>query len=116
MLQQPGVQVPPHSNPLPHGERRVRVRFQAGFMTLCQNDAAGVGDFWWLARVLNISAEGIALLVPRAFDRDALVVIEPTDPSAALSSNLHARVVRTEERGRAEARTSCSVVAGIRLT
>ena len=58
MLEQPGTCPVPAPIPLPHGERRVRIRYPAGFTALCQNDQAGVGDFWWMGRVLNISAQG----------------------------------------------------------
>ena len=82
----------------PEVERRVRVRYPASFISLCQNDPAEVDDFWWLARVLDISTKGIGFLAGHPFELDALVVIEPTMPSVDFGTGLQARVIRCEGR------------------
>jgi PilZ domain len=113
MLEQPDTCPVPAPVPLPHGERRVRIRYPAGFTTLCQNDQAGVGDFWWMGRVLNISAKGVGLLVSHPFDPDAVLVLEPTNPSATPAASLQARVVRVEARGPGGWSIGCEFTAAL---
>jgi hypothetical protein len=81
-------------------ERRVRVRYSSNLMTLCQKDAAQVDDFWWTARVRDISSSGVSLLSNRPFELETLLVIEPVLPPRELTRSLPpARVVRQCEHG-----------------
>ena len=79
-------------------ERRVRVRYPTSFVTLCQNEEATVDDFWWLARVQDISSKGIGFLVSHPFESDAILLIEPTETAGKIVESLQARVVHKEAR------------------
>jgi hypothetical protein len=81
-------------------ERRVRIRYSANLRTLCQTDAAQVDDFWWSAKVRDISVSGLSLLTNRPFELETLLVVEPVLTSQQLVRSLPpARVVHASEQG-----------------
>jgi len=104
MLEEAEVKMLPEAGDLPPDclvkhpriERRVRVRYSANLVTLCQKTDACVGDFWWLAQVQNISALGIALVLSHRFEPESILVIEPTVVPPRVARSLEVRVVRAE--------------------
>jgi len=78
-------------------ERRASVRYSTKLTTLCQKTAADTHDFWLLAKVQDLSASGVRLLVGSPFRAGALVDIEPIRPSSGFMRPLQARVVYSSQ-------------------
>jgi hypothetical protein len=66
----------------PTCERRLSRRLACNLETFCQPGAGRVDDFWWRARVRDISIQGICLLVGKRFEPGIGLLIE-------LPSNRH---------------------------
>ena len=80
-------------------ERRVRVRYSSNMLTLCQTEVAQVDDFWWSAKVRDISETGIGLTSKRSFEPGTILVIEPLRLSRSSSCVLpQAKVVRVAKQ------------------
>jgi hypothetical protein len=78
-------------------ERRVRVRHASSQVTLYQTTGAKTDDFWWSARLRDISTSGLSLLANRSFVSGTILVIEPTKTADAMTRGLEARVVHVRQ-------------------
>ena len=73
-------------------ERRTAVRFGCGLEAMCR-PLQGQGGDEWQARVRNLSAGGIGLLLSRRFELGALLLVEMSAGAAGATRTLVARVI-----------------------
>jgi hypothetical protein len=64
---------------------------------LYQTTGAKTDDFWWSARLRDISTSGLSLLANRSFVSGTILVIEPTKTADAMTRGLEARVVHVRQ-------------------
>ena len=86
----------PSSSPKPPQgvELRVRERFSCGLETSCQPLAArGDNDMCWSARIKDISAGGMGLVLTRRFERGTCLAIEIPATVASPADTLLAKVM-----------------------
>jgi serine/threonine protein kinase len=74
-------------------ERRASVRYASELGCLC-NPIWGDKSFRWSARVRDVSATGVALLLPRRFEPGTILSVELGATAESPSCTLHVRVVR----------------------
>jgi hypothetical protein len=79
-------------------ERRRRLRFPVTLDTACHLVAA-VGDTQWPARVVDVSTEGVCLLLRRRFEPGARVSLELANGLRVFSCALEMRVVHVAPAG-----------------
>jgi hypothetical protein len=87
-------------------ERRAAVRYACVLETACRS-LAGSADVRWPARVRDISATGICLLVSRRFEPGSLLAI---DLSSDFASAPLARVVRVNWQADGDWALGCAFV------
>ncbi len=82
-------------------ERRATVRYGCDLDSRCRRITTGEKDFW-LARILNISAAGIGLLVSRRFELGTLLAVTLQGNDETSLHTVMARVanVRSEAANR----------------
>jgi hypothetical protein len=81
-------------------ERRAWVRFPSTQTTLCQEKTAQTYDLWFMAKILDISPNGMRLLLGHAFDLGSVVAIEPIRTTQPIGRSLHARIIYCNEEKR----------------
>ncbi len=74
-------------------DRRVSVRYSSNLTTLCQKTSADTNDFWLLAKIQNLSATGLRLLLGSPFKHGSMIDIEPVKLDSGFTRLLRARVV-----------------------
>jgi hypothetical protein len=94
-MSHPSLLVSANNDPVPHRERRVAVRYPGNPDAACRAycPAAGVYTAW----VRDISATGVALLVPCEFEPGARLTLELDNALAGVSTTVRARVVHALE-------------------
>jgi hypothetical protein len=81
-------------------ERRAWVRYPSGQTTLCQEKTAQTYDLWFMARICDISQNGIRLVLGHAFELGEEVAIEPIRTRQTFKRALQARVIYSNEEKR----------------
>jgi hypothetical protein len=78
--------------------RRLCVRHVADVATVCQPVASWTTDqLKWQAQIRDVSFTGIALVLPRRFDRGTGLAVEVPGPDADSSHTIFAKIVRVVE-------------------
>lgn len=80
------------------GERRGQARHGCRIISLCQAGAGQVDDFWRRARINDVSAGGISLLLDCSFPIGTVLLIEPIFVPNELPALPTARVVHCTSR------------------
>jgi hypothetical protein len=83
----------------PEEDRRAWVRYQADAETVCQPYSAGEDDLWWQARVRDVSAGGVGLLLSRRFEPGAILTIDLWAGAGDGSRSLLGRVRHATRHG-----------------
>ncbi len=100
----------PVAPPKPPGpERRVAVRYRSDLDGFCQ-PLGGEKEFRWSARVQNISASGISMLISRRFERGTLLSLELEATPDSPSRTLLVRVVRVKPHSKRKWLVACRFV------
>jgi hypothetical protein len=81
-------------------ERRAWVRYPSSQTTLCQEKTAQTYDLWFMARICDISQNGIRLLLGHSFALGDTVSVEPIRTKEPFSRALEARVIYSNEEKR----------------
>jgi PilZ domain len=89
-------------------ERRASVRFPCDLETSCQPIAERTGDAW-PARVLDLSAGGVALELSRRFERGAMLSVRLESPDGETSRTLFVRVVHATAQLDGSWRLGCAL-------
>ena len=97
----------PGCAPTPAGERRACVRYACDLRSLCQLLAAGHSTLWF-ARVLNVSARGLALAFAHPVEPGVLLEVGVEGPGGKYRS-LVARVVQCSPQGPHEWVAGCEL-------
>jgi hypothetical protein len=94
-MSNPSIFVSANKSPVDFRERRVAVRYPGNPDAACRaySPSAGVYTAW----VRDISATGVALLVPCEFEPGALLTLELENAGQGVSCVLQARVVHVLE-------------------
>ncbi len=94
-MSNPSVSVSPNNVPFAPRERRVAVRYPGNPDAACRaySPVAGIYTAW----VRDISATGVALLLPCEFEPGAIVTLELDNSDQGVSRVLRARVVHALE-------------------
>lgn len=79
----------------PAPERRVSVRYPCRFDTFCQKGLGRSDHFWWFAKAVDLSADGICIVVQGGFPPDTMLSVELSNPSGDFTVTLPAKVVRS---------------------
>lgn len=77
---------------------RAWMRFDCDLATRCHS-VAPAPPASWAARVLDVSAGGVSLLVPRAFEGGTLLRVELPESGEAFGADLLVRVLRSKASG-----------------
>ncbi|HEV3115902.1 MAG TPA: PilZ domain-containing protein [Gemmataceae bacterium] len=91
-------------------ERRAWVRYPSSQTTLCQERTAQTYDLWFMARVCDISPNGIRLLLGHTFTLGDTVSIEPIRTKEPFGRALEARVIYANEEKRGAWIIGCEFV------
>ena len=77
---------------------RAWMRFDCDMATQCHSVAPAAPESW-SARVLDVSAGGVSLMVPRGFERGTLLRVELPRSAKSLGNDLLVRVLRSQASG-----------------
>ncbi len=80
----------------PH-ERRASVRYTVQRDSFCQPGTGRADQFWRFAKMLDLSATGIRLLIGRGFEAGTALVVELSSADASFACTVEARVVHATE-------------------
>jgi hypothetical protein len=72
--------------PSPAADRRASPRYACNLDTFCQPGTGKVDDFWWRARVRDISLHGISLIVGKRFEPGIGLLVELPGPRRNLAA------------------------------
>ena len=78
-------------------ERRVRVRHNADLKALCQTEPASIDDFWLWGEALDISTDGICLVLSCRFPSGTQIAIEPVGKADVIGKSIHAKIVHSKK-------------------
>jgi hypothetical protein len=91
----------------PGPERRAVPRYPCRLETFCQPGAGKLEDFWWRARVCDISTHGLCLVLGRHFEPGIGLLVEL--PSVRQNyTTLQTRVVRATPTAKGQWITGCA--------
>jgi hypothetical protein len=95
-------------------DRRACARFGCDHKSICQPVAArGPNELQWSARVHDLSAGGVGLLLPRRFERGTVLAVELQTSTASPSRLLLARVMHATARAGRGWLVGCAWVRGL---
>lgn len=89
----------PDSEETPGIERRIRARFSSNLETFCQPGTGRLENFWWTARVRDISSSGIGLILHRRFDPGTVLAVELQNNAQSIAVTIQARVMHVKAMG-----------------
>src|SRR5437588_10204060 len=81
-------------------ERRAWVRYPSNQTTLCQEKTAQTYDLWFMARICDVSPNGMRLLLGHAFELGIEVAIEPIRIEQPFGRAIRARIIYSNEEKR----------------
>jgi hypothetical protein len=84
----------------PAPERRAWVRYPSNQTTLCQEKSAQTYDLWFMARICDVSPNGMRLLLGHAFELGIEVAIEPIRIERPFGRAIRARIIYSNEEKR----------------
>src|SRR5262249_4531549 len=73
-------------------ERRACVRFTTELEALCQPGSGRLDSTWWLARICNISAGGLGLVIRRRVQPGTILTVDLDSPARNSARTFHAQV------------------------
>lgn len=88
-------------------ERRAWVRYPSNQTTLCQEKSAQTYDLWFMARICDVSPNGMRLILSHAFELGDVVAIEPIKAPQPFGRALQARVIYSNEEKRGSWTIGC---------
>ncbi len=95
-------------------ERRAWLRFPCNLETSCTPVSAKTAKEWeahWPAKVCNISADGVGLLLRRPFEPGTLLTLTLQSADASVERTMLVRVLHLKSRSRNEWLAGCAFVS-----
>lgn len=96
----------------PGHERRAAVRQRFDWDVACELTSYGVGERW-AAQVRDISAEGLGLVLDRAFDAGTVLEVELASRDGSLAYTVVARVSHSRPLADGQWLAGCSFVGKV---
>ncbi|MBY0527398.1 MAG: PilZ domain-containing protein [Gemmataceae bacterium] len=89
--------IPPPPARNPKADRRVSVRYPCKLESYCQRGLGRSDHFWWFAKTLDLSAEGIGLVLRNGFEPGTGLIVELSSTDGNFTLAVEAQVVHSSQ-------------------